>query len=127
MPTGDESTMLLTVEDFESMAKRAVPPRIGKPLVAVDLGGSRAWSPLRLALYRNGRLECRATRSRAPDYLRTQEDRDLQFPGERMRRLRAIADAVMTQAEGLRVPKAKSTLIADASLSDVGPTGVHHL
>ena len=29
VPTGDESTMLLTVEDFEGMAKRAVPPACG--------------------------------------------------------------------------------------------------
>ena len=43
-PTGDESTMLLTVQDFEDMAKRPVPDRAGEPICAVDLGGSRAWS-----------------------------------------------------------------------------------
>ena len=105
VPTGDESTMLLTVEDFESMAKRAVPPRIGRPLVAVDLGGSRAWSAA-LALYRNGRLECRALAPGLPT-ISAQEDRDL-VPRGTYERLRAIG--TLHIAEGLRVPKV-STLI----------------
>ena len=105
VPTGDESTMLLTVEDFESMAKRAVPPRIGKPLVAVDLGGSRAWSAA-LALYQNGRLEARALAPGLPT-ISAQEDRDL-VPRGTYERLRA--SGTLHIAEGLRVPKV-STLI----------------
>ena len=35
--------MLLTVEDWQRVEGREVPPRKGKPLVGVDLGGGRAW------------------------------------------------------------------------------------
>ena len=73
-PTGDESTMLLTVSDFEDMTKRPVPPREGQPIVAVDLGANRAWSAA-LALYSNGRVECRAVAPGVPD-LEDQEKRD---------------------------------------------------
>ena len=104
-PTGDESTMLLTVEDFEDMAKRPVPERAGEPLVAVDLGGSRAWSAA-LALYRNGRVECRALAPGIPS-LADQEARDNVGSGTYQK----LADqGVLTQAPGLRVPPA-STLI----------------
>ena len=101
VPTGDESSMLLTVEDFESMAKREVPPRIGKPLVAVDLGGSRAWSAA-LALYRNGRLECRALAPGIPS-IADQEIRDTVPRGT----YQSLADqGVLIQADGVRVPPA---------------------
>ena len=59
LPSADESTTLLTTSDFEGMTKRAVPPRIGKPIVAVDLGGSRAWSAA-VSLWANGVLSCLA-------------------------------------------------------------------
>ena len=58
-PTGDESTMLLTVEDYQGMAARPVPERDGEPIISLDLGANRAWSAA-VALYRNGRIECRA-------------------------------------------------------------------
>ena len=74
LPTGDESTMLLTVEDYQGMAARPVPERAGQPLVAVDLGGSRAWSAA-LALYENGRIECRALAPGLPT-IAEQEKRD---------------------------------------------------
>ena len=100
-PTGDESTMLLTVSDFEDMAKRPVPERAGEPLVAVDLGGSRAWSAA-LALYENGRIECRAVAPGIPN-LEEQERRDRVPRGT----YRALADrGVLIQATGLRVPPA---------------------
>ena len=38
VPSGDESTMLLTVDDWEQVTERDVPPRDGRPIVAVDLG-----------------------------------------------------------------------------------------
>ena len=59
VPTGDESTMLLVVDDWERMAARLVPPREGRPLVGVDLGGGRAWSAA-VACWRNGRVEALA-------------------------------------------------------------------
>ena len=101
-PQGDESTMLLTVSDFEDMAKRAVPPREGLPIVAVDLGSSRAWSAA-CSLYRNGRIEARAVCPGIPS-IDSQEVRDGVSRGTYQR----LADqGVLIQAEGLRVPPAK--------------------
>ena len=101
VPTADESTMLLTVDDYRGMVQRPVPGRVGKPLVAVDLGGSRAWSAA-LALYRNGRIEARAVAPGLPS-LADQEQRDRVPPGT----YQALADqGVLIQAEGLRVPPA---------------------
>ena len=100
-PSQDESTTLLTVDDYRQMVKRPVPPRVGKPLVAVDLGGSRAWSAA-LALYRNGRIEARAVAPGLPS-LADQEDRDRTARGT----YQSLKDAgVLIQAEGLRVPPA---------------------
>ena len=105
VPTGDESTMLLTVEDFEDMAKRPVPERAGEPICAVDLGGSRAWSAA-LVIYPSGRIECRALAPGIPS-LADQEVRDNVGSGTYQK----LADqGVLIQAEGLRVPPA-STLI----------------
>ena len=101
-PSGDESTMLLTVSDFEDMTKRAVPPREGLPIVALDLGQNRAWSAA-LALYKNGRVECRALSPGVPD-LDAQEKRDGVPRGTYSR----LADqGVLLQAAGLRIPPTK--------------------
>ena len=102
VPTGDESTMLLTVEDYESMTKRTVPPREGLPIVSVDLGSGRAWSAA-LALYRNGRVECRALAPGIPS-LTDQETRDNVHRGAYSR---LSDEGVLIQAAGLRVPPAK--------------------
>ena len=109
-PMGDESTMLLTVSEFEDMARRAVPPREGSPIVALDLGGGRAWSAA-LALYRNGRVECRALAPGVPN-LEDQETRD-RVPRGTYQKL--ANQGVLIQAAGLRVPPAKMlmTLISD--------------
>ena len=100
-PTGDESTMLLSVSDFEDMAKRAVPEREGRPIVSLDLGSSRAWSAA-CSLYRNGRIEARAVCPGIPS-IADQETRDNVPRGTYQR----LADqGVLIQAEGLRVPPA---------------------
>ena len=100
-PTGDESTMLLTVSDFEGMAKREVPERAGEPICAVDLGGSRAWSAA-LVIYPSGRIECRAVAPGIPS-LADQEARDRVPRGT----YQSLADrGVLIQAAGLRVPPA---------------------
>ena len=101
-PTADEATTLLTTSDFEHMTKRPVPPRVGKPLVAVDLGGSRAWSAA-LALYRNGRLECRALAPGIPS-IADQEARDL-VPASTYQRLHDAG--TLHVADGVRVPPAR--------------------
>ena len=74
VPTGDQSTMLLTVDDWERMAARPVPPREGRPIVGVDLGGGRAW-PAAVACWRNGRVEALAVAPGIPS-LDEQERRD---------------------------------------------------
>ena len=38
-PSPDAATMLLTVEDWQRLAKRPVPPADGRPVVGIDLGG----------------------------------------------------------------------------------------
>ena len=52
LPSGDESTVLLTLSDWEHMAARVVPGREGRPVVAVDAGGGAE----------HGRLRSRFTR-----------------------------------------------------------------
>ena len=94
--------MLLTVSDFSDMAKRAVPPREGLPIVALDLGQNRAWSAA-LALYRNGRVEARALAPGIPS-LADQETRDCVPPSTYQK----LADqGVLIQAAGLRIPPTK--------------------
>ena len=106
VPTGDESTMLLTVADFEDMAKREAPERAGEPICAVDLGGSRAWSAA-LVIYPNGRVEARAVAPGIPS-LADQEARDRVPRGT----YQSLADrGVLIQAAGLRVPPAKMLLV----------------
>ena len=101
VPTGDESSMLLTIDDYKQLAARSVPPRIGRPLCSVDLGGSRAWSAA-LVIYRNGRIECRALAPGIPN-LEAQEARDRVPRGT----YQVLKDqGVLIQADGLRVPPA---------------------
>ena len=102
--------MLLSVSDFEDMAKRAVPEREGRPIVSLDLGSSRAWSAA-CSLYRNGRIEARAVCPGIPS-IADQETRDNVPRGTYQR----LADhGVLVPAAGLRVPPAKMLmkLVAD--------------
>ena len=98
VPTGDESTMLLVVDDWERMAARLVPPREGRPLVGVDLGGGRAWSAA-VACWRNGRVEALACAPGIPG-MGDQERRD-RVPKGTYRAL--VASGRLRIAEGLRV------------------------
>ena len=79
LPSGDESSVLLTVTDWQTVAARSVPEREGRPIVGVDLGGGRAWSAA-VAVYANGRVECKAVAPGIPD-LEEQERRDRVPPG----------------------------------------------
>ena len=109
-PSQDESTTLLTVGDYREMTKRPVPPREGRPLVSVDLGHNRSWCAA-LAIYSNGRIECRALAPGVPG-LADQEERD-NVPRGTYQSL--AAQGVLVQATGLRVPPAKAlmTLISE--------------
>ena len=74
LPSGDESTVLLTVDDWERVTGRPVPEREGRAIVAVDLGGGRAWSA-GVAIWRSGRVEALAVAPGLPS-LEAQERRD---------------------------------------------------
>ena len=75
LPSGDESTVLLTIDDWERSAARPVPPRQGLPVLGVDLGGGRSWSAA-VAMWASGRTEAIACAPGIPD-LTVQEKRDL--------------------------------------------------
>ena len=99
-PSGDESQVLLTVGDWERVTAREVPEREGRPIVGVDLGGGRAWSAA-VALYANGRVECRAVAPGIPG-LEEQERRD-RVPVGTYSKLYDMGQ--LDVAEGLRVQK----------------------
>ena len=98
VPTGDESTMLLTVDDWERVCARPVPPREGRPITAYDLAGGRAWSAS-VAIFRNGRVEALAVAPGIPG-LAEQEKRD-KVPAGVYRTL--AQSGALRVAEGLRV------------------------
>ena len=98
-PTADESSTLLSVEDWKLMLTRPVPERRGSPIVGIDLGGGRAWSSA-VAVYRNGRSECFALAPGVPS-IRDQEKRD-RVPKGLYGRL--VDDGQLIIAEGLHVP-----------------------
>ena len=116
VPSVDDERMLVDAEDFTQMMRRQTPPREGQPIVAIDLGGGRAWSAA-TAIWENGRVECLALAPGIPD-LAGQEKRDhvskglyqrlcdrgLLFVDEGLRQQRPIAlwDAV-TEAWGYPV------------------------
>ena len=98
LPSADESTMLLSVDDFENMAKRPVTAAAGKPIVGVDLGAGRAWSAA-VAVWQSGRIEALAVAPGVPN-IDTQEDRD-QVPRGTYRAL--LDTGRLRVAHGLRV------------------------
>ena len=99
VPTQDESTVLLSTEDWKMMLTRPVPERRGSPIVGIDLGGGRAWSSA-VAVYRNGRTECFALAPGVPS-IRDQEKRD-RVPQGLYERL--VASGQLIVCEGLHVP-----------------------
>ena len=98
VPSGDESTMLLTVDDWERLKARDVPERDGRPIVGLDLGAGRAWSAA-VGVWRSGRIEAMAVAPGIPD-LEAQEKRD-RVPWGTYRKL-AMSGALRV-ADGLRV------------------------
>lgn len=99
LPTAEESTMLLQVEDWQRVCQRRVPPRESQPVVGLDCGQGRAWSSA-VAVYPNGRTECRAIAPGVPD-IAVQERRDRVSSGTYQR---LIDVGVLRIAHGRRVP-----------------------
>ena len=75
LPSADESQMLLSVDDWKRVESRAVPLPDGQPIVALDLGGGRAWSAA-VAVWESGRMETIALAPGIPD-IDAQERRDI--------------------------------------------------
>ena len=77
LPTADETTVLLTVDEWDAVIARPVPEVVDgdRPYVGVDIGSERAWSSA-VALYRNGLVVARAVAPGVPS-LEAQEQRDL--------------------------------------------------
>ena len=118
VPSGDESTMLLTVDDWQRVTERETPPRNGKPIVAVDLGAGRAWSAA-VAVYRNGRVEALALAPGIPD-IEAQEKRDRVGGGVYQK---LVSAGLLHIADGLRVQP--PSMLADLIQETWGvPAGV---
>ena len=98
IPTADESTVLLSVDDWQRVVARPLAPAEGQPVVGVDLGGGRAWSAA-VAVWRSGRIEALAVAPGIPD-IESQERRD-RVPAGTYRRL--VQAGVLRVADGLRV------------------------
>ena len=111
LPSADEATMLLTTDDYEIMANREVTERRGRPIIAVDLGGGRAWSAA-VAVWQSGRIEAIAIAPGIPS-IEEQENRDQVPPGTYARLLET---GRLRMAHGLRVqpPAALMAAITDA-------------
>ena len=99
VPSGDESTVLLTVDDWERVCKRPDALPAGRPIVGLDLGGSRAWSAA-VGLWRSGRIEAVAITPGIPN-IAEQEKRD-NVPSGVYSRL--VDGGVLRVSTGLRVP-----------------------
>ena len=113
LPSADEATMLLSVDDWQLLTARPVPERAGRPIVGIDLGGGRSWSAA-TAIWENGRIEAIAAAPGIPD-IETQEARD-GVPSGTYSDL--LANGRLRLAEGLRVqPPAQ---LYDAVLAEWG-------
>ena len=73
-PTADEAHVLLTVTDWRMVCSREPGAPDGRPIVACDFGGGRAWSAA-VAGWRSGRIEAVAVAPGTPS-LAEQEKRD---------------------------------------------------
>ena len=98
LPSADESSVLLTVSDWEQLAARDVPDRDGRPLVAIDLGAGRSWSAA-VAIWQSGRVESLAVAPGIPD-IAAQEKRD-RVPSGTYQQL--VEGGALSIADGLRV------------------------
>ena len=95
--------VLVSAEDWRAVEGREVPPRKGKAIVALDLGGERSWSAA-WCLYKNGRSECYAVAPGIPDL----ESREKQDAMPRGMYKRLYEDGVLIIDEGRRVSRPKT-------------------
>ena len=100
IPTVDQVSVLLTVDEWKRVLAREVPDRRGRPVVGVDCGAGRAWSAA-TAVYPSGRVEAIAIAPGTPS-LADQEKRD-QVPRGTYQTLAAAG--VLTTDGDRRVPR----------------------
>ncbi len=102
VPSADTSEVLLTVDDWKAVERRAVPEAEGRPVVGVDLAAGRAWSAA-VAIFPSGRTEALAVAPGIPD-LEAQEKRDRIEPGTYQKLYEmgqvAIAEGLQVQPPG---------------------------
>ena len=98
LPSGDPSSVLLTVDDFKTVTARAVPERRGSPIIGLDLGGGRAWSAA-VSIWQSGRVEALAVCPGLPS-IEAQERRDRVEKGTYQR---LLDQGTLRIAPGLRV------------------------
>ena len=98
LPSADEATMLLSVDDWDGLVERDVAERSGKPIIGIDLGGGRAWSAA-VAVWQSGRVEALASAPGIPS-VEAQEDRDQVARGTYSA---LVATGKLRLADGLRV------------------------
>ena len=99
VPSGDESTMLLSVENWQTTLAREIAPAHGRQVWGIDLGANRSWCAA-INLRQNGRCDAVAVAPGIPS-IESQEKRD-RVPKGTYRRL--VQAGVLKVAEGLRVP-----------------------
>ena len=92
--------VLISADAWRRVEDREVPPRAGRPVLALDLGSERSWSAA-WAMWSNGRSECYALCPGIPD-LGAREKQDSMARGL-YRRLHD--DGVLLVDEGLRVSR----------------------
>ena len=100
-----ESQPLITTAEWERVCTRVVPEISGKPVIGVDLGGSRSWSAA-AAIWPNGRIEAWAIAPGSPS-LADQERADQVPTGTYAELARAGGLAV---DEGQHVPSVERLL-----------------
>ena len=98
LPTRDESTMLLNVDEWVEAMARPIGLPIGPPIVGIDLGGGRAWSAA-VAIWRSGLVDAVALAPGLPD-IHEQERRD-RVPSGTYQKL--VDAGVLRVSPGLRV------------------------
>lgn len=105
VPTRDDSEVLLSVTDWETVTSRPIVERAGRPTVGLHLSGGRSWSAA-AGVWPNGRVEVCALAPAVPDLAR-QERRDRQPAGVYAALARSGA---LTVDEGRRVPRLERLL-----------------
>jgi len=117
VPAADESTVLLTVQDYQLACARPVAAASGRPVLGIDLGANRAWSAA-VALWENGRCEAIALAPGIPS-IPDQEKRD-RVPRGTYAAL--VESGRLLVATGLRVPPA--AMLVKAVEARWGPPAV---